>query len=207
MCYTGIDSVNSYLINLVTCVLLYINATDEFKIISLFLFFVGQMQLFDAIFWNNITCNNINYIITKIASIFNHLQPILLFLLFYYFNFKTSNISNIILILYTICSLLYTINNWKDIKCTLPNKDGIMVWKWNNFPYSKIVYFLFLSYLTITSFNLKTTYIKYLFAIINLVSFYVATKTPILNASVGRIWCYYASLLPLLLLIPKYLKF
>ena len=48
------------------------------------------MQLFNYIFWKNQKYNNINKITTKIAILFNHLQPIILILLQYIYKFKLS---------------------------------------------------------------------------------------------------------------------
>ena len=195
MCYTSKDSLYNYIINIIVCSILYIFGNKETKLISLFLLFVGQMQIFDYLFFN--VSDKINYIVTKIATIFNHLQPIVLSLLFYYYGFKQSNISLLILLLYCIFSTVYTFGNWNNVKLTKldPNRN-VLVWDWNKQPLNGITYFLFILYLTVASFNLKTLVIKYLFAIINIVTYYIATKTPILNISVGRIWCYYASLLP-----------
>jgi len=201
MCYTATDSLFNYIINAIVCCILYIFGTKELKIISLFLLFVGQMQLFDYLFFK-ISNNIINYLITKIATIFNHLQPVVLSLLFYYYGYKQSKISLIILLLYCLFSTVYTFGNWNNVKLTKldPNRN-VLVWDWNKQPLNGITYFLFILYLTVASFNLKTPIIKYLFAIINIVTYYVATKTPILNISVGRIWCYYASLLPIVTLV------
>jgi hypothetical protein len=195
MCYTSKDSLYNYLINISVCFILYIYGNKEIKLISLFLLFVGQMQIFDYLFFN--VSDKINYIITKIATIFNHLQPIVLSLLFYYYGFKQSNISLIILLLYCIFTTIYTFGNWNNVKLTkLDPIRNVLVWDWNKQPLNNITYFLFILYLTVASFNLKTTFIKIFFAAINIITYYLATKTPILNISIGRIWCYYASLLP-----------
>jgi hypothetical protein len=104
------------------------------------------------------------------------------------------------IIIYSVLGIGYTFNALKNVNCTFPN-NGVMDWKWNKQEYSGIYYFIFLLSLTISSFNFKNTGFQYGSALINLISFFVATKTPILNYSIGRIWCYYASLLPLFLLI------
>ena len=96
--------------------------------------------------------------------------------------------------------IFYTSNALNNVSCTLPT-NGVMDWKWNKQEYGRIYYFIFLISLTVSSFNFKNTGVQYTTALINLISFFVATKTPILNYAVGRIWCYYASLLPLFLLI------
>ena len=58
MCYSAQDSMIAYIFGTVSNIYLFINSknTDE-KIISLFLLFVSQMQLFDFLFWINKKCN------------------------------------------------------------------------------------------------------------------------------------------------------
>ncbi len=211
MCYTANDSLLAYVINFITSLMIFIYSSDEhLKVLSLFLMFVGQMQIFDYIFWKNdykneeldtnYSCNQINKITTKLAIIFNHLQPIILILLQYIYNFELSLVSIITIIIYSVVGISYTFNAIKKVQCTFPNK-GVMDWKWNKQDFSGIYYFIFLMSLSISSFNFKNIKVQYASVLVNLISFFVATKTPILNYSIGRIWCYYASLLPLFLLI------
>lgn len=209
MCYTGKDSAIAYVINLIACIfLIYTSKSTEITIVALFLLFVGQMQMFDYIFWNNRKCNVVNRVTTKTAIIFNHLQPIILFSLLYYYNIKQNNLTNIVFILYLASIAMYTMNLWNDIDCTLPNgENNLLDWKWNKSYGSIVVYALFLAYLTLASFSLPSKTMKFLFAFINIISFYVSTKTPIFNFSIGRIWCYYASLLPVVFIfINQFMK-
>lgn len=201
MCYTEKDSLIAYIINFITSILLFNYSNDEnLKIYALFFMFVGQMQIFDYIFWKNQECNKINNLTTKLAIIFNHLQPIILLFLQYIYNFEISMISIITLITYLIFGIKYSIEALKNVNCTLPH-NNILDWQWNKQQNAFSFYFLFLLSLTVFSFNFKTTSFKYLSALINIISFIIASKTPILNYSIGRIWCYYASLIPLFLTI------
>jgi hypothetical protein len=152
------------------------------------------------IFWKNQSCNKTNNLTTKLAILFNHLQPIILILLQYIYGFELSITSILTIIVYSIMGIFYTFNAFNKVNCTLPF-NGVMDWKWNKQDYGQIYYFIFLLSLTVSSFNFKNTRVQIMSALINLVSFFVATKTPILNYSVGRIWCYYASIFPLFLLI------
>lgn len=70
------------------------------------------MQLLDWILWNNqdmtnLTQKQINNIFTKIAITFNHLQPIILCLLIYFFYSKIGYWSKISISIYTILFILY----------------------------------------------------------------------------------------------------
>lgn len=197
MCYTANDSLLGYIINTISSIVLfYISNDTQYKLIALFFLFVGQMQILDFAFWKNTNCNLINTIITKIAIIFNHLQPIVLYLLQTAYGFKQSNLSLSILGLYLVYGIYYNFIALSDVKCTLPI-SGIMKWEWNHLPGSIIYYFLFISYLFVASFNFKDKYLQLFTALTSLITFFIAHKTPNLNISEGRIWCYYAALMPL----------
>jgi len=201
MCYTENDSLIAYVINFITSIMVYIYSNDDhLKVLSIFFMFVGQMQIFDYIFWKNQSCNEINKLTTKLAILFNHMQPIILLLLQYIYGFELSIVSIITIIVYSLVGIFYTFNAFNKVNCTLPF-NGVMDWKWNKQDYGQIYYFIFLLSLTVSSFNFKNTRVQIMSALINVLSFFVATKTPILNYSVGRIWCYYASIIPLFLLI------
>lgn len=212
MCYSAKDSIIAYIIGCISNIYLFINSknTDE-KIISLFLLFVSQMQLFDFFFWKNKSCNEINKIVTKISIIFNHLQPIILYLLLKIFNYNTHIICDIIIYIFAIIIIFYTVRNWPkkdctekdDVCCSLPlskiNNETIISWNWNNQKYTEIVYIVFLISLVISSLQLKTYHT--MFAIVNILTFLISFKIPNLNRSVGRLWCFIASLITTIYLI------
>jgi hypothetical protein len=213
MCYNSQDSLNAYLINLVSSIILFNKSSNtDMKIASIFFLFVGQMQILDYIFWKNTKCESINKLTTKIAILFNHLQPIVLFLLFNYYNYEQTNISKIILLLYTLFIIDYTIKLWPEknceikinekVCCSLPLNDlSIIKWKWNEQQNSIFIYTLFLLYLFTAGFNLKNSKYKYLFSIASISSILIALKIPKLNISVGRVWCYLASFVPIFFLL------
>jgi hypothetical protein len=198
MCYTAIDSILGYILNSVSSILLYNISSDDiqFRIVSLFLLFVGQMQLFDYMFWKNPSCNIINQITTKAAISVNHLQPIVLFLLQTFYGIKQSSFSLIILCLYIGVGIFYNIKAFSTVTCTKPVED-ILKWSWNELPGNYIYYLLFIAYLVVASFNFKDTVFQLFSAFVSILTFFIAHKTPVLNKSVGRIWCYYAALMPL----------
>lgn len=219
MCYTAKDSLNAYIFNLITSSLLFCNSeSSDMKIIAIFLLWVGQMQIFDYIFWTNKDCGTTNKWATKMAILFNHLQPLVLYFLVWYYKHPQSELSKIIILLYSIFMIDYTIKLWPDEKCeqnknpvccSLPfntnDKETVIDWKWNVQPNAYIVYGLFLTSLVANSWDLKEN--KWLFSLISLGSYFVSTKIPILSQSVGRLWCYFASLMPgFILVFDKILK-
>lgn len=212
MCYSAKDSMIAYIFGCISNIYLFINSknTDE-KIISLFLFFVSQMQLFDFLFWTNKKCNQTNKYVTKIAIIFNHLQPIFLYLLLKICNYNTNLTCDIIFYIFVILIFYYTIKNWpnKDcvkednVCCSLPlnkiDNKTIISWEWNNQKYAGIIYVIFLVSLVMSSLQLKTN--NFMFAFVNIFTFLISFKIPNLNRSVGRLWCFLASLLTTIYLV------
>jgi hypothetical protein len=62
MCFSLEISRTNFIINLITCFLIFNKNKKDYKIIALFYFGVGLIQLFDYIFWLNQKKNKINYI-------------------------------------------------------------------------------------------------------------------------------------------------
>jgi hypothetical protein len=203
MCYSNNASKTSFLVNIITCFILYNYAKTSYsKIFALFFTFVGLMQLYDWIFWENLSENNINYIFTKIAMISNHLQPIILALLIYIIHGKLGNFSQIAIIIYSIASLLYSINAYNNINYTLVTDKSkpSLYWQWNDQPYSEITYALFLISIGILCYENFNYPINLIFFLINIISFFFASFY-YKGKNVGRFWCYFASYVPLFVLL------
>lgn len=167
----------------------------QFKVIALFLLFVGQMQIFDYYFWNHQKCTKENNIVTKLAITFNHYQPTVLFMLQKLFGFKQSLESLIILAVYTLYSFVYNYKALKEVDCTLP-KDGVLDWKWTDLEGNLVFYSLFILYLVVASFNFTSLPVKIAAAAVSIITFVAASKKEVLNIHFGRAWCYYAALMP-----------
>ena len=200
MCYTANDSLLGYIINSISSILLYNVSNDaQYKVMALFLLFVGQMQIFDFAFWKNQSCNTLNHLATKLAIAFNHLQPIVFYLLQTLYGFKQSALSLTTLLFYVVFGIFYNYEAFSKINCTLP-VQGIMKWKWNHLPGKELYYLFFIAYLGVASFNFKDSIFQIVSLLISVLTFFIAHKTPILNISTGRIWCYYAAFMPLIFL-------
>jgi hypothetical protein len=172
MCYTANDSLIGYIINTISSILLFNISNDaQYKVIALFLLFVGQMQIFDFAFWKVQSCSSFNKIITKLAIAFNHLQPIILFTLQTIYGFKQSTLSISVFLLYLVFGIFYNIEAFTNIHCTLPIK-GIMKWKWNYLPGYILYYTLFLGYLFIASFNFKDKLFMIASALVTVLTFF-----------------------------------
>ena len=231
MCYSEEQSRKSFLINIVACYVLYNYNTDAtHKILALFFGFVGIMQLFDIIFWNNLNIKdpeqaNINYTTTKIALFANHLQPIVLAYLIYIFTGSLGQLSKILLTIYTVIIIFYTINAFNKIKYTqisnvsirdtndlfFPNTEDDIIkpslkWEWTMQEYNTPVYLTFLLTLVVLSYENFNYPFNIVLAFINVFTF-VLSLYYYKGQSVGRFWCKFAAWLPLLfILIDKVIK-
>lgn len=200
MCYSAQDSLLAYGINTVGCAALFYFARDaQFKVLALFLLFVGQMQLFDYYFWTHQKCDKENNIVTKFAIAFNHYQPSVLFGLQKLYGFKQSLESLIILAAFTLYSFLYNWEAFQKVDCTLP-KEGQLEWRWTDLDGNFIFYPLFILYLVFASFNFVSLPVKIAAALVSIVTFVAAGKKEYLNIHFGRAWCYYAAFMPVLFL-------
>lgn len=214
MCYSEEQSKISFLVNIATCYILYNYKKNTeysymFKILSLFLAFVGLMQLFDLILWRNQNLNisrqaNINFMTTKIAMIFNNLQPIVLAYLIYTYKKSLGNLSKMFLFIYIIVISLYTIDIYNNINYTLKrnsnNQINALVWKWNNQKYSNFVYMLFLLTVTIMAYENFDYPFNNIFTAFAIVSF-VLSKYQYKQKQVGRFWCKIAAWIPLIFIL------
>lgn len=203
MCYTEYDSIVSYSTGTILSSLLIVFATSpSFKAIGIFLLFMSQMQFFDALFWRNLpteTCPPINRAATKAAILFNHLQPIVLLLAQASLGIPLSALSLGVGALYAISALGYTAKALQ-IDCTHP-KGGILNWAWNHLEGAELFYGIFLLSLVASSLNFRPNWLGILAAACSLLTFFAASKQPILNQSLGRAWCYFAAFSPAIFLV------
>jgi hypothetical protein len=179
------------------------NISKQLKVCALFFGFVGVMQLWDVIFWTYDGTTKINKYSTKIAMIWNHLEPIVLGFLIYFFIGKLTIPSVIVLTIYVVASIFYTINTWKTLRVTEVTNDtsGSLYWEWNYSKGSVLFYGLFLSTLLILSDQNFTGWVRLMCISLTLITFLFSFYKYSLNFSVGRFWCYFAALSPIFFLL------
>ena len=225
MCYSEEQSKKSFIINIITCYILY-NYSDSpsFKILAIFFAFVGIMQFLDVIFWKNQNIQDpqqakINYITTKIAMFANHLQPIVLAYLIYTYKNSLGPLSKIILPIYILVITLYTLNTYYKINYTLqeqvsirdtndllfpyPDDDDIkpsLKWDWNYQQNSFIVYMIFLGTLVIMAYENFNYPFNIVLTFINIFT-YILSFYYYKGKSIGRFWCKFAAWVPLFFII------
>ena len=117
MCYDRQTSLIALFINIISSIYLFYYAknNNQLKAISLFFLYVGFMQFWDTIFWSYDATTKINIYSTKLAMIWNHLEPIILALLIFYIIGPLTLLSKITIIVYTVVILIYSFNIWNKL--------------------------------------------------------------------------------------------
>ena len=218
MCYSKEVSQRSFIINIITSYILYTYSHKiENKLFALMFAFIGLMQLYDWIFWENQditfkTQADINFVTTKLAMITNHLQPIVLTFLIYYFKGKIGKMSTYILIIYITLMMIYSIKTFNKITYTLTEKVDVrrlvkdekrtsLFWEWN---YNEkdgnvVVYSIFLLTVTFLFYENISYPMNIIMSFITVftygLSWYIFK-----GHALGRFWCNFSAFIPLLIL-------
>lgn len=181
-------------------------------ILALFFAFVGFMQLFDWILWSNQDINDssqasINYKTTKLAMVFNHLQPLVLAYLIYIYNGTIDLVSKYVITLYTIAILFYSIYAYDNIEYTTTSKESkpSLEWEWNDQSYATYVYFIFLLSLCILSYNNFSYPTNILITFLSVFT-YILSKSYYKSKTIGRFWCKMTAFTPLIIMMLGILK-
>ena len=205
MCFTANLSIATFITGIATSILLIHYGNETYKkenvIIGLFLIFVTFMQVFEYIFWKD-TRNKYgyNHLTTIIAPLFNHLQPIVLFILlcvvYHKFNIYFVGL-NVIYFIYVIVKYIDFVIHEKNLVTNVQN--GHLYWKWkDDFNY----HFYFMILLFNIFMYLPTNY-AFMFIALGLMTFFYSKK--FFKNNFGELWCYYTAYLPMVILIFTYL--
>ena len=209
MCYT----VESSLVALITGAIGALTLAwkgDPYEVILALLFlFVIVMQFFDAVFWStekqvkegDRSAIFINRFFTKMAILFNHLQPIVLGGLIVY---VTQNglplLSTLALITYALVAVTYTSNVWNDIDVTIeqpPAKPGLY-WAWTKGEHYENMYRIFMVCLGILMLENLSTKAALLGLSLTAGTLFFSLERHGGKSDAGRWWCNYAAYIPLL---------
>lgn len=212
MCYDLQTSLIALIINIVTSILLFTVASNQkinmeknnqLKAIALFFLFIGFIQFWDVIFWSYDAATKVNMYATKMAMIWNHLEPIVLALFIYLFMGKLTMPSMIALAVYTVTIVAYSANGWSELRGTEATKDtcGSLYWQWNHMKGNTLVYGLFLICLLVLVQQQFTGWVRWLSMVIITGTYFFSLYKYSINASVGRFWCYFAAFCPIFFLI------
>lgn len=205
MCYTLEISRNAFAINVIASLTLFIighrQSKPELKTVALFFLFVGGMQLWDWTFWKYPVNSSENQLVTKVATVWNHLEPIVLSLLVgIVMKSKLKPASKALILIYTVVIVLYTAAGWKSLSGTGKTSQSAdsLDWRWNHFRAAGLVYALFLVTLTVLFFENFSGWVKWLSVILVVGSFFFSYYKYQIKLSTGRFWCYFAAFAPLI---------
>jgi hypothetical protein len=141
-----------------------------------------------------------------VAMLWNNLEPLVLALAIIYILGKPlQNLSKLLVILYTICFLIYSflaflILDGKGTGQTSKSGDRLF-WEWNYLPNSGKFYHLFLLTMLTLVYQHFTGWIKWLSLLILLTSFLFSKQKYEIVQSTGRYWCYFNAFVPLIYII------
>lgn len=211
MCYTAQHSMNAFILNTVSSTLLYLYADNpEIKVIALTLLFTGIMQLFDWLFWTYPAPSIVNKVATKLAIIFNHLQPIVYAMLAWFFIYRPKPLPNEIvwaILFYTAVITAYTINIWNRVVTIGPNPKGYgLFWQWNYEPGKRLVYLIFMAVSTFIIWMSLTGYRRVLMVLVTLGGYIFSVLKYRIVDNIGRMWCYMANIFAAIFLVLEFLR-
>ena len=205
MCFNYQVSLATFLIGICFSILLIKYGNPKYslenKISGIFLIFISFIQFMDFLFWIDIKNKfGINKITTILGPILNVCQPIILYLIKYYYykpdisTFKNFNLPvallNILYFIYFIVIYITFLSNETLITST---KNNHLSWPWIKYSNSYFYLFLFainIFYLFKFEYALIFFLITYLFLFISVKYFYY-------NA--GELWCFFGSFIPLIM--------
>ncbi len=207
MCFSAKASIYALVIGLSGSTLCISGGKTKDKIVGSFLAFVSLMQGIEYLLWKHQICDDYNRLISIIGMILNHLQPFILGLIVLFYTPKNKNYKAILalMVLY-LCVIIpysYQFFRMKGSMCTIKGnldkeKHEHLVWQWNNLPYSKLAYLVFL-FVMCSIFILgipdKSSGIR--FASVAALT-YTSSLIFYPREVAGALWCYYTAYIPLL---------
>jgi len=205
MCYNKEVSITTYIIGIIGCINLYFNL--NLKIEAILLAYVIQMQLVEYYIWDNISCNETNIITSKIGSIINHTEPIILWISILLLSTKVlPRWVNILMVLFVIITVFYTLDVFPN-ECTKVTKKSSphLYWKWNDKENVGYIYYI-IFILTLDILMITGLEHGYHFAIITTISYIISIIIYKKNKSVGSMWCFIAAFIPYIIPIVYQIK-
>jgi hypothetical protein len=204
MCISFEISVISYIFGLTLFFIVFERGMYNDKWIAIFMFYILQMQLLEAVMWKDQSCKGYNQKASMIAYFFTILQPMANYLTMMYtvgYNDKTKYVT-LLMIPYFISSIWYAINNLpsEDELCTKPETECWLEWKWMK---KTAYWWIWLISLLIPFLALPDQSFNGLFpAIYILVSLVISFNffTDMKYISKPSLWCLLQALLPMFIL-------
>lgn len=205
MCWSKEVSITTYILGLAGCVMLY---NKGHPIEALFYGLVVHMQLIEYFLWSYQPCSlgpvkSQNEDVTKVGTVVNHLEPIVLWLAVLKYGSKLPHWLQKWMGVFVIATVLYTKKVLDTAECTTVTKesDPHLEWKWNRGDYAELYYVFFLITLVLLSlYGINGSNGK-LNAIIAVISYGISYVIYGNKKVVGAMWCWLAAMVPYVLLV------
>jgi len=211
MCFNAPISFLTFVIGLVGSYGLIKYGNKKYKkentVFGIFFIFIASIQLMDFLLWIDIKNKiGINHLTTIIGPLLNVGQPLILYLIKYFYYKPEINLTNTFYI-YAIFNIFYFIYLITMYSKFLLSKSGSLVtstsnghlsWPWIPYANSKlylIVLALNIFYLTNFTYSLISFIIVYLFFTLSYYLFFYNT---------GELWCFFGAFIPFILLFVSY---
>lgn len=204
MCFSAKVSLFTFIIGIVGAILCVSLGKVMDIILGLFLGYVSLMQLIEYLLWKHQKCDNYNKIISIIGMLLNHFQPIVLGIILLYVAKplpKNKCIIFIIMLIYTLCAIPYSILFLKDSNnhCTLKSKKTEhLKWIWNKENYNFLFYALFLFTIVLLFIYGMPNFKHGIYLGIGTVLLYLTTLIFYYSYHVGSMWCFYSAFIPII---------
>jgi hypothetical protein len=204
MCFSKNISLFTFLMGLTTSTWCFSQNDPNLKIIGAFFAFVILMQGLEYLIWDHQICDNYNILLGKIAAIINNLQPIVFYALIRIFNKRANTkIMNILLGLYVLLIIPYTLSYLKTNACTIKNQSGHLHWKWTSNLYFQIIYGLFLLLFISCAMNLPSPFYATHATVFILLTYLISHVFYWKTGEIGTMWCFFAAFGPLFFILLK----
>ena len=185
-----------------------IKYTNENTVFGIFFIFIALIQLMDFLFWIDLKNKlGINHLTTIIGPLLNVGQPLILYLIKYFYykpeiNLTTSKLdSNTFYALFNLFYFIYLIfmygNFLRSRYGSLVTSDshGHLLWPW--IPYASAT--IYMIGLALNIFYL--TNFTYSLIVFIVVYFFLFLSYKLFSYNVGELWCFFGAFTPFILLI------
>lgn len=191
MCFSEKASLIALVTGLTSSLLCYSVGKPDYKIVGLFFAFVTLMQVVEYLLWRHQVCDAYNKMVSFVGMLLNHLQPVVLFTLLWYFN-KPTDIR--VLLVYLLFIIPWSL---RDVGCTLKGHDSHLVWDWNQQRHRHIVYGVFVITMSLMAYKGLGSYAALYVLVTHILTHLVYPS----SYSIGSLWCFFVVVSPLIYML------
>lgn len=195
MCWNPKVSLNTFLFSLFGVSFAYFNNTIGLFELLYFLSFIS-MQLLEYFTWKYLNDKKMNTVLSQIGLSLIFIQIPLFILSYYAAGYKFKALLIIIYLIFALFCLLYFKIDYSMNKAS----NGHLAWNWLNFP--TVVIFIWLSFI-FGVFLYQKQYFQFgIYSLIVISIYYTYYKTN----TWGSLWCWFANILSLKLILQVFLS-